>query len=436
MSKSTLLCVILCVFLSFAETKKDKQTILARKSPTKMYSDVIISFGSFYSPEGIQEPDIFEKIEESEPDMFIWLGETLFSDSDHFDYDDELLNLKKSPGYQKLSKKSFITGVSDFGKSNERAKNSFFYFLGEDYHSERRQSNKLYEAFWIKTKPNPYHDGNPQHLVKVILLEVDKFEEDSEEITDEQFAWLSEELREEQEGHFLTVIASPYQILPHDKFYVDSLGIPNKLRLLKLMRRSSAPVILISGTLAYPFGEVLQYPCSKEEIGYDLYELTSSGLNSETILDLREFNRLTVPLTFNNFTNRAYKPNFGLLRIKYNHMKPSTSEIYMEIVNGHGKMLISKSVYIPEKTRYTEKETDMRFSCANKLYSRANTAFAVWKHLIRMVRDPEFRIYALSFFSIAIPLFLMILLCTARALGKKMGGGSRYFDEYEKYHME
>jgi len=445
--------VLICLFLSFVcnvTAARAQQAIKAKPSTSSMYSEINIAFGSNFFPNLTKEVNVFDKILQTKPDLFIWLGETLSDNSRGSQYSKQLTKLKERADYSNLARQVAITGVEDLSHASSEIRSVYLKFLDEDPASSRIKSLELYKSYWIESNPISTHSSISPKRVKLLVLDVNILDERSEVISPNQFAWLEEELQQKADNHFLTILASGYQILPNDKSYEYALDIEAKVKLLKLIKKSPVPVLLMSGASFYSFGEVMNFPCSVEEdLGYNLYEITSSGLNSNDHEKIEFYNKFLVGQTFSKLKNRVYEPHFGHIKIVYNHMTQD-SEAFLELINEEGKKLVSvRADYskIKERKKHIKEVEDDLSLCSLHVYSSDSTLKSLITNIPHLLSDPNMRLYAIAGILAMFGLFLGCLFNGLKLMnGQRGAGGGRSYswgggsfhglDEYERYHMD
>lgn len=86
----------------------------------------------------------------------------------------------------------------------------------------------------------------------------------------------------------------------------------------RLIAKHRAPVILLTGDVHY--GEMMMHPCSKSLVGYDLWEVTASGMNSYYDTYFRWLNRALrlAPDTYNTHQDRVFRQNYGGVDVQWN----------------------------------------------------------------------------------------------------------------------
>ncbi len=324
---------------------------LERKSKPESVSR--IAFGSCAGQN--DEQPILTEVIKTNPDLFIYLGDNIYGDTENM----KVLAEK----YEKLaSKKEFQTLVKnthvlatwddhDYGKNDagkyypkkEESKEIFLRFFNEPKNSERRKHKGIYHAEMYKGK-----DGK---IVQIILLDTRTFRDDllknnnkklfkndyrpnpspdSTFLGKEQWSWLEQELLRKAD---VRIIASSNQFSHEYNGWESWNNVPReKGKMLELIRSTKANgVIFISGDVHW--AEI-----SKLENGrnYPIYDVTSSGI-TKTWKDIEENN------------NRLGEPernvNFGLIEINWNSDDPL---IDMSVRNVKGETTIFHRIKLSE----------------------------------------------------------------------------------------
>lgn len=249
-----------------------------------------IAFGSCNRQD--EDQPLWEPIRATNPDLWIWLGDNIYADTEDMGAMDSMYaHQKQVPGYQALRKEARVLGTwddhdygaNDAGRSypmRDSSQQLFLDFLDVPDDDPRRERDGVYSAHTF---------GSPEKQVKVILLDTryhrDPITRDplSEQryypntqgdvLGEEQWAWLEQELKaSEAQIHLIgTSIQAVSEQHPWEKW----ANFPEAHeRLYEVIQRSEAPgVILLSGDRHK--GELSRHD---EAIGYPLYDLTSSGL--------------------------------------------------------------------------------------------------------------------------------------------------------------
>ncbi|MER2998001.1 alkaline phosphatase D family protein [Pontibacter populi] len=266
---------------------------------------------------------IWPAINQNNPDVWIWLGDNIYGDSENMDVLKQKYDMVlQEPGYQELRSKANIVGTwddHDYGlndggkefKMREQSQQLFWDFIGEPANSPRRNQQGVYSS----------HTYGPEgKQVKVILLD-SRYHRDSlarinkvyqtnytgDVLGEEQWKWLENELRNSKAQ--VNIIGNGIQVLPEEQVFEKWANFPaSRQRLLNLIVATKAPgVILLSGDRH--IAEI-----SKTELpgmSYPLYEITSSGMTHVYSGNNAEPNKYRVGELVNQL-------NFGELRFNWN----------------------------------------------------------------------------------------------------------------------
>jgi len=274
-----------------------------------------IAFGSCSMQGG--EQLIWNEIIKNNPQLWIWLGDNIYADTENIDkMKSDYGKAKNNYYYQLLLKQCPVIGtwddhdfgINDGGKNYPKKKESqqlCLDFLDEPQNTQRRKQEGIYTSC-------TYGEGERQ--VKIILLDCRYFRDDPGETADvlgeEQWKWLEKELRETTAK--INIIAASFQFLANDHNFEKWGNFPQaRERLLKLIGSSNAPgVFFISGDRH--IAELSRY--IGYEVKYPLYDFTSSGLTHDRAIYPIEFNRLRVGQVY-------FRRNFGLLLIDWENKR-------------------------------------------------------------------------------------------------------------------
>lgn len=238
-----------------------------------------IAFGACNKTDEAQP--LWEPIVASDPDIWIWLGDNVYGDTEDMavmrgEYEAQL----SKPGYRSLLETAEITGTwddHDFGANNAgreypmRAESQveLLDFLGAPPEDPRRARAGVYGS----------HSWGPEgQRVKLILLDARYHRDDPDVggtiLGEEQWRWLESELTGSDAQ--IHLIAGGIQFLHVDHRYERWDEFPSeRQRLLDLLARTGTPgAILLSGDRH--ISEIAMLPDAP--VGYPLYEVTSSGL--------------------------------------------------------------------------------------------------------------------------------------------------------------
>jgi len=224
-----------------------------------------------------------------------------------------------------------------------------------------------------------------------------------------------------------------YQILPNDKMYDDALSLKTKIKIIDLLRKFQTSAILISSSSYPSFGEIITYPC-KQDIGYDLYELSSLGLNVKPAHELQILNKLTTPEVFSNFTDRTFQPNFGRIEINWNTRKNKTI-ISLEIANKKGEILVGKTRTFEDFIVKNKTGLNMR-ECTNELYYSNNMIREMILNFFNRIIEPEF--LPMLVVSLSTVFLMTVFTCVSCGcfLRMKQRMNVSVLSEYEHFHRD
>ncbi|MFQ6677674.1 MAG: alkaline phosphatase D family protein [Fidelibacterota bacterium] len=317
-----------------------------------------IAFGSCgYQDEPLP---VFNEIVKHQPDLFIFLGDNIYSDTNNMD----TLRAK----YQRLGAKESFQNLKnhveilatwddhDYGKNDagrhypfkKESKEIFMDFFDEPVKSERRNHEGIYESY-------EYNLGGK--IVQIILLDTRTFRDnlqnyqgemkndsryfysldyspylinDSTMLGEKQWAWLDQQL---QKNAYLRIIGSSTQFGIEYNGYEAWANFPlEQKRFLNLIKKNKASGILfISGDVHYAEISRLDFPDL-----YPIYDITSSGLSSTWDFATPNKNRIKGPVMDNNF---------GLLTIAFNGSHPN---IKAEIWDVRGNQRIEYTIPLHE----------------------------------------------------------------------------------------
>ena len=284
----------------------------------------IIALGSCNDEE--RKQPLWEPILEHHPDLWLWLGDNIYADTDDPDIFREKYNKQlANPGYRTLMSSTPMLGVwddhdyglNDGGKeytAKELSKSEMLRFLGVSKNDPVRDHPGAYQAKRFSRN---------EKSLKVILLDarwfrdnlirkngVNQPNENGEILGEEQWNWLQKELSESTD---LVIIGSGIQFLPVDHPYEKWSNFPKeRQRLFDMIDGSKAgQVILVSGDRHLAEVSKLETPGGKT-----LWELTSSGLTHAYRGEPDEINRHRVGPVIPRL-------NFGIIRIDWNSEKPA-----------------------------------------------------------------------------------------------------------------
>ncbi len=238
------------------------------------------------------DQDIWKSISEEEPDLWIWLGDNIYGDTEDMQQlEDKYMQQKYSALYGEFRKKTPVIGIwddHDYGVND-----------GDKNYPKRAASQQLMLDFLDVPKDAPvrnqeggyqsYVFGSTGKQVKLILLDARYFRDELEKndgyqryqpnlngdiLGEAQWDWLEQQLTDSEANiHF---IASGIQMIPEEQGFEKWANFPTaRKRLLDLLAKTKPnQAILLSGDRHISEFSKLQWP----GIEGGLYEFTSSGL--------------------------------------------------------------------------------------------------------------------------------------------------------------
>ncbi len=303
---------------------------------------------------------IFDRVVEHEPDLFIFLGDNIYGDTD----DMEVLKAKyqmlgSKPTFQRLKAEVPILATwddHDFGRNDAgrhypykaEAKEVFLDFFGEPMATTCKDHEGIYQSYYYPVNGN---------MLQVILLDNrtfrDKLQPYNGEVADQgryfydldyapytssdstllgetQWAWLKGELSKPAD---LRIIGSSTQFGIEFNGYEAWANFPHeRQRFLDLIKETQANgVIFISGDVHYAEISKLE-----QEDLYPIYDVTASGLSSTWYFATPNQNRIEGPIMDNHF---------GLISIDWEQADP---EVLMEIWDIHDNQRVEYRVHLSE----------------------------------------------------------------------------------------
>lgn len=289
---------------------------------------------------------IFDAILQDDPELFVFLGDNIYGDTE----DMGLLKAKYAalgakPGFQKLRKRCDVIATwddHDYGVNDG----------GADY-PQREASQAAFNEFWYgkETPPSADHPGvYNAHVygpagrrIQVILLDTRYFRSPLKRgekrvggpwlpdpdpaktmLGDTQWKWLEAQLQVPAE---LRIIASSIQFLAEDAGQETWSNLPaERQRMLTLLADTKATgVVFISGDRHWS-----ELSALGTEIGYPLFDLTSSSLN-------QAHGRGTPTTNKHRFALKTYhEVNYGVISVNWD----DDPEISLQIKDLEGNVQI------------------------------------------------------------------------------------------------
>ena len=306
-----------------------------------------IAFGSCNNQD--RKQDMWKYICKNKPDLWIWLGDNIYGDSE----DMKVLRAKyqqqkSAPGYQLLQSICPVIGIwddHDYGKNDgdktypKRASSKLLMleFLDVPPDAEVRKREGAYQSYTL---------GKPGRQVKFILLDERYFRDElvKDTLTSQryfanrtgdilgevQWAWLEKELAESEAE--LNIIGSGIQIIPEQHDYEKWANFPvARKRFFDLLVKTQAKnTLILSGDRH--IAEVSRIDL--QGLGYTLYEVTSSGLTHTWSRKGEEPNRW-------RSGDLIIKKNFGILDIDWSASEP---KVRVEIRGEDNKVYLEQQI--------------------------------------------------------------------------------------------
>lgn len=301
-------------------------------------SDFVIAFGSC-NREDEPQP-LWGAILENDPDVFLWGGDNIYSDTDDAEKIEQAYELQRNnSGYRKLLETTRILGtwddhdygLNDGGKEwhfKEESQQLFLDFMDVPKNSVRRNRGGVYSSEVFETEKGS---------VKVILLDTRYFRDglmkskdpdrryeptEGTILGDQQWAWLEEEMVNSDAD--FNIILSSIQILSEEHGFEKWANFPSEVEKLKelIFNSKAKNVILLSGDR-----HISEFSAIKVEgLNYPLIDFTSSGLTH----------------TYEEFSGEPNKyregevvkdKSFGLLRFDF-----SKNKVHLEMRGENNKL--------------------------------------------------------------------------------------------------
>ena len=253
-------------------------------------ADFTIAFGSC-NREDAPQP-LWDDILKNHPDVFLWGGDNIYSDTDDAELMTAAYQLQKNnKGYQELLNRVPVFGIwddhdyglNDGGKEwhfKDKSQQLFLDFMGVPANSPRRSREGVYATEVFETSKGS---------IKVFLLDTRYFRDALKKSTDpnrryeasegtilgeQQWKWLQAELQN-SEADF-NVLLSSIQVLSEEHGFEKWANFPSEVEKLKdlIVASEAKNVLLLSGDR-----HISEFSATEVEgLGYPLMDFTSSGL--------------------------------------------------------------------------------------------------------------------------------------------------------------
>lgn len=315
-----------------------------------------IAFGS--CGEQHKPQPVLERVMEQKPDVFVYLGDNIYSDTYSLD------TLKKNyqiladkPEYKNLKAHVPILatwddhdyGLNDSGRHyplKKESKEVFLNFFDIDdasvkahegiYHSvvkevgEKKIQFIMLDLRTFRDKLLPYNGNRKGQKGFEYELDYSPYTNpDSTMLGQAQWKWLEEKLREPAD---VRILASSTQFgITHNGYEAWANFPHEQKRFVDLVKSTKANgLVIISGDVHYAEISKLNV-----EGGYPLYDVTASGITSTWDFATPNENRIDGPVMENHF---------GLLTLNLT----TDPEIKMEIIDVTGKSRINRAIKLSE----------------------------------------------------------------------------------------
>ena len=306
--RSSILFIFSCLFVVYANSQ---------------VADFKIAFGS--CGKQYEKLDIFDTIISHNPNLFIFLGDNIYGDTENMDtLKNKYQQLSRNKSFQNLKNNVPIIatwddhdyGVNDGGKfypKKEESKKIFLDFFNENPTSDRWSHNGIYHSYIYPVKGK---------VVQVILLDTRTFRDDlkrydgvvdndpryfyeldyspqynkdSTILGKEQWDWLEQQLNIPAD---VRVIGSGTQFGIEFNGYESWANFPKEQdRFVQLIKDKKVEhLFFITGDVHYAEISKINF----NDI-YPIYDITSSGLSSKWHFPTPNQNRIEGPIMDNHF---------------------------------------------------------------------------------------------------------------------------------------
>lgn len=298
---------------------------------------------------------IFKSINQIRSDLFIFLGDNIYADTD----DMKVMKAKYSllaadSGFSKLVETKRIMATwddHDYGKNDagaeyikkEESQKTFLDFWNEPKNSVRRKTPGIYDAKSF---------GPEGKRLQVILLDTRFFrgplkmgkrktggpyyptgDKSVRMLGESQWGWLEEQFRKPAE---IRIVASSIQLIAESDGQETWSNIPHEReRFFDLIRKTKANgVVVISGDRHWS-----ELSCYSKGMPYTLYDFTSSSLNQPHGRGTPTINKHRAIETTH------HQENFGQIKISWDVKNPKLS---LQVRDINGKLKIGHDVALSE----------------------------------------------------------------------------------------
>ncbi len=277
---------LLVLFITFSFAYKVSSQDYTFKIPEK--ETLVITFGSCNKQDKPQP--LWEDILAHKPDLFLFLGDNIYGDTQDMDLLEQKYVLQKQqPDYITLQEQTNIVGVwddHDYGKND----------AGKEYPMKEESQDLLLDFFDV-SEDSPLRERKGTYSsslvnwngkkIKILLLDAryhrDELQKEDRQyvknklgtiLGEEQWGWLSKELSDQSIDLYL--IASGIQFIAEDHPFEKWANFPNERKRLFDLIADKKPkgVLMLSGDRH--IAEISQQKW--KGLKYPLVDVTSSGL--------------------------------------------------------------------------------------------------------------------------------------------------------------
>jgi len=272
--------------------------------------------------------DYWQVIDSLDPDLWIWMGDAIYSDTEDMkEHKKEYDSFKRNKYYQKFIKKNPVIGVwddhdygvNDGGKSYPKRKESkelFLDFLDVPMEADVRKHEGVYTSYVF---------GKGSRKIKVYLLDNRYFKDDLKNdispknryvnnntgtiLGEEQWKWLENEMKNSEAS--INLFVSGLQIIPDDHPYEKWGNFPKERQMFLNLLEKYKPrnPIIMSGDRH--FAELSEY--TYIDFSGVVTEVTSSGL-THSYSGVNERNAYRLGDLYDG-------KNFGLIKVNWGGSK-------------------------------------------------------------------------------------------------------------------
>lgn len=304
--------------------------------------------------------DIFTTIVSHHPDLFIFLGDNIYGDTDNmFKLRRKYKKLGKNKNYKHLKENAPIIatwddhdyGQNDIGKYYKKklkSKKLFLKFFEEDENSPRWEHEGIYTSYYYQSggknlqiilldcrtfRDNllPYNGFLKEDSLYVYNLDYSPIPTpDSTFLGEQQWKWLESELKKDAD---VRIIGSSTQFATQFNGYETWANFPfEQQRMLDLIKSTEAKgVFFISGDVHYS-----ELSRIENNGSYPIFDLTCSGLTEEWSFATPNINRIGTPIMENHF---------GIIELNLSQDEPM---IQLQVWDFNNILRLNQALYLRE----------------------------------------------------------------------------------------